>query len=140
MPHMLKSHIEDADAADKAEGRCYMTRDVTGLPKKTSSKDKSRHGPKVIKVAPRCTSLFYGRTEKNNPLRVLVNIPWHSSSLGNSIFYHNGSRRTSAWERILAELGTFQGPGLRVPFGLCRVPRMLFMEDTMPSLLLTSLE
>ncbi len=108
--------------------------------KKTSSKDKSRHGPKVIKVAPRCTSLFYGRTEKNNPLRVLVNIPWHSSSLGNSIFYHNGSRRTSAWERILAELGTFQGPGLRVPFGLCRVPRMLFMEDTMPSLLLTSLE
>lgn len=76
MPHMLKSHIEDAKAADKAEGRsCYMpTRDVTGLPKKTESKDKSGHGPKVIKVAPRCTSLFYGRTQKNNPLRVLLNI------------------------------------------------------------------
>lgn len=24
MPHMLESHIEDAEAADKAEGRCYM--------------------------------------------------------------------------------------------------------------------
>lgn len=141
MPHMLKSHIKDAEAADKAEGSCYMPRDVTGLPKKTLSKDESGRGPKVIKVAPCCTSLFYGRTQKkNNPLRVLLNIPWHSSSLGDSIFYHKGSRRTSAWERILAELGTFQGPGLRGPFGLCGVPGILFIEATMSSLLLTSLE
>lgn len=40
----------------------------------------------------------------------------------NSIFFHKGSRRTSASERILAELGTFQGPGLIGPFGLCAVP------------------
>lgn len=24
MPHMLKSHIKDAEAADKTEGSCYM--------------------------------------------------------------------------------------------------------------------
>lgn len=49
----------------RRRGSCYMpTRDVTGLPKKTESKDKSEHGPKVRKVAPCCTSLFYGRTQK----------------------------------------------------------------------------
>lgn len=86
------------------------------------------------------SSLFYGRSQENNPLRVLINIPWHHSSLGDSIFHHKGSRRTSAWERILAELGTFQGPGLRGPFGLCMVSGILFMEATRPSVLLSSLE
>lgn len=47
-----------AEAADKAEGSCYMPHDVTGLPKKTSSKrqiwskgNKSGTGG--------CTSLFF---------------------------------------------------------------------------------
>lgn len=66
---------EHAAHADVPHQRCrssgqgggellHATSDVTGLPKKTVSKDKSGHGPKVIKVAPCCTSLFYGRTQK----------------------------------------------------------------------------
>lgn len=77
---------------------------------------------------------------KQNSLRVLLNIPWHSSSLCDPIFFHKGSRRTSASERILAELGTFQGPGLMGPFGLCTAPGILFTEATEHSLLLSSLE
>lgn len=64
-------------------------------------------------LAPCCKSLVLWKNSGNNPLRALLNIPWRSSSLGSSIFYHKASRRTSASERILAELGTFQGPGLR---------------------------
>lgn len=138
---------EHAAHADVPHQRCrssgqgggellHATSDVTGLPKKTLSKDKSGHGPKVIKVARLC---FMEELRKNCPLRALLNIPWHSSSLGDSIFYHKGSRRTSASERILAELGTFQGPGLRGPFGLCGVPGILLREATLPSLLLPSL-
>lgn len=53
-------------------GSCYMpTRDVTGLPKIDL---KTNMVQKVIKVEPCCTSLFYGRTLKNDPLRVLLNI------------------------------------------------------------------
>lgn len=66
--------------------------------------------------------------------------PWHSSSLGDSIFYHKGSLRTSASERILAELGTFHTPGLRGPFGLCGLPGKLFVEVRRSVLLPTSLE
>lgn len=132
MPHMLESHIKDAEAADKAEEELlHATCDVK---RQIWTRSKGNKSGTMLHF------LFYGRTQKSNPLRVLLNIPWRSSSLGDSIFYHKGSRRTSAWERILAELGTFQGPGLRGPFGLCRVPGMLLIEATMSSLLLTSFE
>lgn len=122
MQHMLNSHNKDAEGMDKAEGGwLHATHDVTGLPK-TLSKDKSGHSPVVVKVAQFCTSLFYGRTAKNYPLGVLLNNPWHSSSLHDSIFYHKGSRRVSGRVRILTELGIFQGLGLIGPFGLCRGP------------------
>lgn len=71
----LMSHIGDAEAADKAEGSCYMPHMVS----QDSQKQKTN-------LAPCCYSLFYGRTQENNPLRVLLNIQWRSSSLGDSIF------------------------------------------------------
>lgn len=76
---------------------------------------------KIMDMAHKCgsmimhSSVLWKHSEKNH-------IPWHSLSLWDSIFYHTGSRRTSASERILAELGRFQGPGLMGPFGLCGVP------------------
>lgn len=71
----------------------------------------------------------------------LINAPRRRSGLGDSTSDHKGSRRTSAWERILAELGVFQGPGLRVPFGLCMASGILFTEASRrTSLLLSSLE
>lgn len=61
MPHMLKSHVKDAEAADKAEGSCYMPRVMS----QHSQKYKSGHGAEIIKVAPLLHFLcFYGRTQK----------------------------------------------------------------------------
>lgn len=60
MPHMLKSHIKDAEVADKAEGSCYMSHVMS----QGSQKYKSGHSPVVINAQASCTSLFYGRTQK----------------------------------------------------------------------------
>lgn len=137
--HAAHAYVPGWRCWSSGQGRgelLHATHDATGLPKTI----KKKRPCQTTNLAPCCYSLFYGRTPENNPLRVLLNIPWHSSSLCDSIFYHKGSRRTSAWERILAELGTFQGPGLRGPFGLGRVSGILFTEATVPSLALTSLE
>lgn len=101
---------------------------------------QKKRPPHNTNLALCCKSLVLWKNSGNNLLRALLNIPWRSSSPGGSIFYHKASRKTSASERILAELGTFQGPGLRGPFGLCRVSGILFIEAPMPSLLPTSLE
>lgn len=70
-----------------------------------------------------------------------MNAARRRSGLGRSMCDHKESRRTSAWERILAELGVFQGPGLRVPFGLCMASGTPFTEAARQiSLLLPSLE
>lgn len=91
-------------------------------PKKPTS--KSNPAPFVILS-------LRGRTEENNRRSSAANITWHSLTAGDSIFYHRGSRRASASERILAELGTFQGPGPRGAFLPSRVSGMLFTEDTL---------
>lgn len=88
-----------------------------------------------------CFFFLNGSSQENNPLRELTNAPRRRSGQGDSMSDHKGSRRTSAWERILAELGVFQGPGLRVPFGLCMASGILFTEASRRiSLLLPSLE
>lgn len=55
------------------------------------------------------------------------------------MFHHKGSRKISSSVRILAELGTLQGPGLRDPFGLWEDPGILFVEATKSSLELDDL-
>lgn len=50
MQHMLKSHIKDAEAVDKAEGSGYMPHRMS-QDLKDLVKDKSGHSPGVIKVA-----------------------------------------------------------------------------------------
>lgn len=74
--------------------------------------------------------LLHGRTEESDLPTSAANITWHSLTVGDLIFDHKGSRRASASERILAELGTFQGPGPRRALMLCRASGMLFREET----------
>lgn len=91
-----------------------------------------------LNQAPSVILLLHGRTEENNLLPSAANITWYSLTVGDLIFHHKGSRRASASERILAELGTFHGPGPRGAFMPCRVSGMLFPEE--PRLLPASLE
>lgn len=88
--------------------------------------------------APSVALLLHGRTEENNLLASAANITCPSLAVDDSIFYHKGSRKASASERILAELGTIQGPGPRGAFLLCRVSGILFIEENV--LLPASLE
>lgn len=82
--------------------------------------------------------LLHGRTEDNNLWTNAANITLSGWTEGDLIFYHKGSRKASASERILAELGTFQGTGPRGAFLLCRVSGILFIEENV--LLPASLE
>lgn len=133
--HACGSRSGDPEPADEAARRCFMPHDASGLPQ---SKTENKNIQKIWQHSR--ILLFEGRTQENNLLRVLMDIPWHSPGLGDSLFYHKGSRRTSASERILAELGTFHGPGLRGPSWLCRASGIQLIEATMPRLLLISLE
>lgn len=75
--------------------------------------------------------LLHGRTEENNLLPSAAKRTRHSLTVGDLRFDHKGSRRASASERILAELGTFQGPGPGGAFPPCWASGMLFIEETL---------
>lgn len=104
------------------------------------NKNNKKNNPVSYKSnqAPSVILLLHGRTEENNLLPSAANITWHSLTGADFIFDHKGSRRASASERILAELGTFHGPGPRGAFRPCRVSGMLFREE--PRFLPASLE
>lgn len=98
---------------------------ISPIKKRNKTTYKSNQAPSVI-------LLLHGRTEnKHNLLPSAAVITWHSLTVGDLIFYHKGSRRASASERILAELGTLQGPGPTGALMAARVSGMLFTEDSL---------
>lgn len=91
---------------------------------------KKKQNNLEVKSGSICDSLVTWKN-KDSLLPNAANITWHSLTVGDLIFYHKGSRRASASERILAELGTLQGPGPTGALMAARVSGMLFTEDSL---------